>query len=326
MPNEKDFTEKILFDLPDVFADIFNVLLFGGKQIIKPEDLESDGTVSQLKISSDLHMQERDVSKIWTKGKVRLSLLGIENQTKQDKDMPFRILSYDGAAYKAQVNQHLYAAKLKKEGKTGPETKPWPPYPVVSIVLYFGKSKWKKPTTILECLGDNIPKELKPYVSDYKINVFNIAWLDEETVNMFQSDFRLVADYFVQTRKHKGDYKPTNERIRHVHEFLTFLDAALGDKRFSEVMEDPNFQEHIEKGDTTMCEVLDRVEQKGITKGRAEGREEGRAEGRKEGAIEQLCSLVYQNIISLATGVTESKLSETDFLGWMHKLYPDYQG
>lgn len=72
MSNEKDFTEKILFDLPDVFADIFNVLLFEGKQIIKPEDLVSDGTVSQLKIANDLHMQERDVSKIWTKGNARL--------------------------------------------------------------------------------------------------------------------------------------------------------------------------------------------------------------------------------------------------------------
>ena len=70
MSNEKDFTEKILFDLPDVFADIFNVLLFEGKQIIKPEDLVSDGTVSQLKIANDLHMQERDVSKIWTKGNI----------------------------------------------------------------------------------------------------------------------------------------------------------------------------------------------------------------------------------------------------------------
>jgi len=307
--NEKDFTEKILFDLPDVFADIFNVLLFEGKQIIKPEDLVSDGTVSQLKIANDLHMQERDVSKIWTKGNARLSLLGVENQTKQDRDMPFRIVSYDGAAYKAQANQHLAAARLKAEGKTGPETEPWSPYPVVSIVLYFGKTKWNRPKTILECLGNHIPEVLKPFVSDYRINVFDISWLDDETVKNFQSDFSLVADYFVQTRKYGENYVPSKKTVHHVHEFMSFLSAVLGDKRYSEMLEDPDFQEHAKKGDVTMCEVLDKAEQR----------------GKKEGAIEMLCSLVYQGVISLAIGVTKSNLSEPDFLGWMHKLYPDYK-
>lgn len=31
---EKDITEKILADYNDVFADIVNVLLFGGKQLL----------------------------------------------------------------------------------------------------------------------------------------------------------------------------------------------------------------------------------------------------------------------------------------------------
>ena len=36
---EKDITEKRLEDYVDVFADIVNVLLFGGEERIRPEDL-----------------------------------------------------------------------------------------------------------------------------------------------------------------------------------------------------------------------------------------------------------------------------------------------
>ena len=34
---EKDITEKLLEDYPDVFADIFNVLLFDGEKLIKED-------------------------------------------------------------------------------------------------------------------------------------------------------------------------------------------------------------------------------------------------------------------------------------------------
>ena len=34
-----------------------------------------------------------------------------------------------------------------------------------------------------------------------------IAFLDKEEVDLFQSDFRVVADFFVQKRKN-GNYKP----------------------------------------------------------------------------------------------------------------------
>ena len=37
---EKDIAEKVLEDYNDVFADIVNVLLFQGEQILKPEQLE----------------------------------------------------------------------------------------------------------------------------------------------------------------------------------------------------------------------------------------------------------------------------------------------
>ena len=53
-----------------------------------------------FKADGKIHEQERDVSKCWKNGEIRISILGIENQTTQDSDMPLRVISYDGASYK----------------------------------------------------------------------------------------------------------------------------------------------------------------------------------------------------------------------------------
>ena len=101
---EKDLSEKLLEEYDDVFADIVNVLLFNGKREVKEEELSETGTESQYKADdSVLHAQERDVAKYWKKGKIRLALYGLENQTGIDMDMPMRVLNYDGMSYRSQL-------------------------------------------------------------------------------------------------------------------------------------------------------------------------------------------------------------------------------
>ena len=91
----KDISEKILTDYNDVFADIANVLLFQGEQMISPDSLRNERTVSQYKSSSNkLHEQERDILKPWTDGNLKITLIGFENQTNPDKYMPVRIFGY----------------------------------------------------------------------------------------------------------------------------------------------------------------------------------------------------------------------------------------
>ncbi len=99
-----------------------------------------------------------------------------------------------------------------------------------------------------------------------------IAWLSPETVAKFKSDFRIVADYFVQLRTNK-DYKPSNDVIRHVHETLQLLSVLANDKRFGLDMD--AITEVKEKGDVTMCEVLDRIEQRRISIGERMGEQLG---------------------------------------------------
>ena len=251
--SDKDITEKLLESYNDVFADIVNVLLFDGRQLVREDALDDADRLSEYKAADELHGQERDVAKFWRgEGDIRICLYGLENQTGIDTDIPLRVVSYDGAGYRAQL---LADKDRDKDGKKRKK----PRFPVVTLVLYFGEDKWKRPRSLLECL--KVPDELKPYVSDYKVNVFEIAWLPPETVAKFRSDFRIVADYFVQMRMNK-DYNPPQETVRHVHEVLHLMAAVSGNRKFEETLRTEWRKKHGTGGED-MIDVFDKWEQRG---------------------------------------------------------------
>ena len=101
---QKDISEKLLEEYNDVFADIVNVLLFDGKPVVSPAQLEETRIRAQYKADdSRLHEMERDVAKNWMEEGVTIALYGIENQEKADKVMPLRVFGYEGASYRSQL-------------------------------------------------------------------------------------------------------------------------------------------------------------------------------------------------------------------------------
>lgn len=165
--------------------------------------------------------------------------------------MPLRVMGYDGAEYRAQLLADQSGASR---------------YPVVTLVLYFGHKKpWDGPLSLKERL--NIPDEFVKYVNDYKLNLFQIAYLTREQVQLFKSDFQIVADYFVQMREN-GNYIPSSQEIAHVQETLQLLSVMTNDHRFEEAF---NEGKQEEGGHYNMCEVLDRVENRGMAKGMEKG-------------------------------------------------------
>lgn len=247
---QKDISEKVLVDYNDVFADILNVCIYNGKEIVKPEELTNTAVHSQYKAEDGkLHEQERDVTKFWKEKNTAIAIFGIENQIKVDKKMPFRIIGYDGASYRGQL--------LDKAKNV---------VPVVSFVLYFGtEERWNKHLSIKECL--DIPKDLEEYVNDYRIHVIEVAWLTDEQLKQFKSDFGIVANYFVQKRKNK-DYRPDDPReIKHVDEVLKLLSVMTGDKEYETIL-----YNNQESGEVkNMCSIAKRL----IREGREEGIQQG---------------------------------------------------
>ena len=206
---EKDKKEKQLEEYAEVFSDIVNVLLFDGEEIIKPEDLLEKSPTSYYKGDNMLFSQERDVVKYWAINGIEYGLIGIENQSAQHPFMPVRTIGYDGADYRFQIKKYDDArAVFNREKKALIEAGDpkadnmvfTPPnlYPVVTLVLYFGDKKWTRPKTLFECF--DIPEKLKPYMTDYKANVFELAFLEDETIAKFKSDFKFVVELLKQER------------------------------------------------------------------------------------------------------------------------------
>ena len=247
---EKDIVERHLEEYNDVFADMVNGLLFGGERVIAPEDLQDAPGRSLYKAGGKIREQERDIAKLWKKEGVVFSLFGLENQTTVDSRMPLRAIGYDGAAYRAQLEAPHH-------------------YPVVTLVLYFGEALWTAPKTLLEVL--DVPEGLRPFVNDYRLNLFDIPRMSDEEIAGFRGDFRIVADYFAQVWRRKN-YEPSRQVIEHVDAVLKLMQVLTNDERFERAQNDIGKEG---KKMATMMSVLDTVEERGIHKGLTQGRVEG---------------------------------------------------
>ena len=282
---EKDITQKALEMYNDVFADIINVLLFNGENVVTEDRLTDVLQESILKIDGGIRAQYRDIAKYWYKSKIKLSMFGLENQTKPEKRMPLRVFGYDGTEYVKQAKKENNKEVL---------------YPVITLVLYFGyNSRWNQPKSLFELL--EIDERIKPYVNDFKINLFEIAYLDREKIDMFKSDFWILADYLYQMRVNK-DYVAGDTVIEHVDELLMLMSAMTKDYRFEDTINEVKGKEHV-----TMCEVLDRVEAR------------GREEGIKEGTVNILISLVNDGILSIADAAKRADMSEESFRRYLEQ-------
>ena len=272
--NEKDSREKLFEDFDDVFADIINTLVFHGQDRVAESDLESGMPRSAYKVEDRFEEQERDVKKYWRSGRIRIAVFGLENQTGEDPDFIFRDIGYDGAEYRDQVRRRNEIrrrnAKLRKEGAEESEMEPVPDfYPVSTLVLYFGDTRWRGSLNLKDHL--RIPAGMEGYVSDYRANLFEIAFLTDEQVRMFKSDFRYVAEYFVGSRKKKEGIEPsftlTVEHLKHVEEFIELMNAITNSDRFSALPKMINER----GGDTMMTILFDEAEARGKKIGEKNG-------------------------------------------------------
>jgi hypothetical protein len=288
---EKDIAEKILEDYNDVFADIVNVLLFDGKRIVKENQLENSPPVSAYRADDGkLHETERDCCKFWKNKQIRFALFGIENQTKVIKRMPLRNFGYEGASYRSQLEREEL-------------------YPVVTLVLYFGtQDRWTAPRTLKGLI--NVPDYLDKYVNDIKINVYEIAWLDDETINKFTSDFRLVAKFFSDKRKDADEAMKDTSRIKHVDAVLKLLSAMTGDNEYENIILTR------ERKVTNMCEIAQRL----INQGREEGLIDGHSTGLIEGTVTALAGLVRKGKLTISEAAQSAGMSEDTFKENMKKF------
>ena len=160
------------------FADLFNAVLFQGKQIIQPEDLESDdtneATLQEHGDSVDSLNLFRDTIKICKRSEksgIQFVLLGMEHQEHIHYAMPMRVMGMDYSLYKKQYDSNArkyktseemtadeFLSHIKKDDKFTP---------VITVVVYYGKEAWDGAKSLHEML--ELSDEWADYVNDYKM-------------------------------------------------------------------------------------------------------------------------------------------------------------
>ena len=158
------------------FSDIFNFYLFNGNSVIKECDLKDKNIESISNINLEQYDSKfRDILKecvIKTDDKFNYLLLGIENQSKIDKEMVLRVLEYDIREYKKQYENNF--KNNKSNVKINKKI-----LPIITIVIYYGNDIWNAPRSLYDYFY-NIDSNILKYIPNYKLNLICPKEINEE--------------------------------------------------------------------------------------------------------------------------------------------------
>ena len=229
-----------------VFADIFNYYIYGGRQVILPEQLtERDSTKIALPYGANgaaVPVQKfRDVQKLYaamTDGKMEYVLYGAENQTEIHYAMAVKNNLYDALEYAGQVEEaaksHRKEMKRKKEqGETSAEEDRKTPntgeflsgfwsedrlIPSITVTIYFGPEEWNGPLSLFEMMNVSDPDVLA-CMDNYHVRLIAPAQMLDEEIMKFRSSLREVM-LFIKYSKDRENLsrvlEANEERFREV--------------------------------------------------------------------------------------------------------------
>ena len=110
----------------------------------------------------------------------------------------------------------------------------------------------------------DIPRDFEGFVQDYRINVFDIVYLEDETIETFTSDFKLVSRFFKNKRLGLDAMNDDTTEMKHPEELMELLSVFTGDSSYEKVI--PEILERKKKGEViTMCTVAQGLMEKGRT-------------------------------------------------------------
>lgn len=297
----KDITQKNLEGFPDVAADILNVFIYEGKQIVQADNLLAAPTETEYAPPrAALRNQLEDISKYELQdGKIKIQYL-LSNQTKRDRKMILRKAGYIGAVYREQY-----------DGKTAD------PFPVINLLLYWGTRRWKKGRSISDFFSKSeLFPQLWKMIDDMQLHVFEMRNLSPEIRELFQSDMRLVVDYLAEGNSYRSD-RP----VVHKEALIRLLRALSGDMNIEDtalILEEMNVKE---EDDITMCELFDQYTRKGRQEGLREGLQEGRQKGLCEGKQEGLREGLQKGMQALISTCRELSVSFEETMTKLQKNF-----
>ena len=273
---KKDTKAKEYLADNERFADLCNVLLFNGEQVIGAESLvEKDSTEALSMLGSEDNEQTfqqkwRDLLKSavikQTQG-IYIVLIGVESQSMVHYAMPVKNAIYDALNYGSQVKRigkrHRKAAdKSSRAEFLSGFHKEDRLIPIITITVYWGADDWDAPRTLHEMFGD-LDRRLKSYIPDYRINL--LAPKEIEDFNKFQTELgnvleaiKVSDDQASMDRLFQSNKKFSAMSNESVEAINTFIGT--------------NIPVNQKEGVTDMCKAWEDQKNEGIAEGRAQAR------------------------------------------------------
>ena len=212
-----DVLLKDFWRVNERFADLFNAVIFQGKEVLKAEELQEMDTdmsgVIRFREHEESLVRVRDVVKKMAFG-VEFVVLGIESQQKIHYAMPLRTMLYDGMGYLKEYREITQSMK-KEKGKWTEEEflsgmrKEDRLHPIITIVIYYSEYVWDGPM----CLKDMIvemPEEIERIFSDYKMNLVQVR--DSGQYMFHNEDVRTVFE--ISREIFQGNFEKINRNIK----------------------------------------------------------------------------------------------------------------
>jgi len=306
MGKQDDF-QSHYFENKKRFADIYNGCLFGGKELMKPEDLEeADSVIVLPSLQTKATKIIADKVRKW-KG-YYASVIILESQSYIDYRMVLRAMKDDLANYEKQRAQayqdfldsgqepssHERLSRTPKDLKL---------IPCITLVIYVGTDEpWDGKTELYEFL--DIAEELKPYVSNYRFNLYD--YHEHKDFSVFKTENRYLFETLARSEDKENMMQYLEQSPLQNTNDPDIVTAILGciGKKMSK--KDLKRIQDKETGGYDMCKALrDMID---------EGRNEGRNEGVLEGTIRTLYNLINNNIISLTVAAEQAGVSEEHFV------------
>ena len=284
---KKDTALKNFWSDNQRFADLFNAVLFNGKEVLKAEDLkEVDTDVSSIiKFNDHIETVQRilDVVRKTAYG-VDFIIWGLENQGKIHYAMPLRHMIGDSLIYLKEY-QGIAAKNRKEKGfKSSDEflsalKKTDRLHPVITLCVYYGEEEWDGPHNLLEML--EIPEDLESLVSDYKMNLIQVK--KSEQFSFKNEDVNIVFD--IVRKIYNEDYAKLTDIYKDKN-ISAELGVIIGSIVESQRLINQAMKIKEKGGELNMCKALEKLMNESEERGKIKGEREGRLYGQQEGKIQ----------------------------------------
>lgn len=253
-----------------------------GKELFHTQDVEDvDGFYSDNGRWKLSHVQRDLLRKMKLNGQD--ILVGIENQQNVNLTFPIRQLGMDYLEYRRNMEQ---IQDMNRENKVSYAKEDDYLYhfragdkilPILNLVLYWGKEKWKQPHSLHEMWNvDAIPDDVEILLNDYKINVIAVREISDEALERMNSDVK----YVVGALKRSENQEEYRRYIEQNKEFFGKIPrsaaevlnacAKMNERMVFQYYRDENEEEEV----VDMCKAWEDQYNDGVAHGVSQGKQD----------------------------------------------------